>query len=97
MSATVQKLRTEFAAPVQKDAEIVVLYPAARPSNEEIRQRQYEAQKAMLEANLASGAFVEAVFTPEMLAVQHQPVREVNQTYAEQASMQGEKGWAFKI
>jgi choline dehydrogenase-like flavoprotein len=95
MSASIRKLRPDFEAPA-KNADIVVLYPSSRASNEEIRQRQYAAQKAMLEANLASGAF-EMAITPDMLAVRQQPVRNYSQTYIDQARLQGEKGWAFKI
>lgn len=97
MSASIRKLRPDFEAPAQKDADVVVLYPSVKPSNEEIRLRQYAAQKAMLEANLASGAFTEAHFAPEMLAVQYQPVRAYSETYIDQARQQGVKGWAFKI
>ena len=96
MSASIRKLRPDFEAPAQKNADVVVLYPSVKETNEEIRLRQYAAQKAMLEANLASGAF-EAAITPDMLAVRQQPVREYSQTYIDQAKMQGEKGWAFKI
>ena len=96
MSASIRKLRPDFEAPTRKNADVVVLYPSMKLSNEEIRQKQYAAQKAMLEANLASGAF-EAAITPDMLAVRQQPVREYSQTYIDQAQMQGEKGWAFKL
>lgn len=80
----------------QASAQIIVLHPATRISNEELRQRQYLAQRAMLDAAVKA-ANERGIILPDMLKVQHQPVCEISATQAEQAAMQGEKGFAFKL
>lgn len=93
MTASNRKIHGEFREST-RTAEIIPLY-SKKLSNEEIRQRQYAAQVRMLEE--AKAANPEIAITPEMLAVRHQPVREVSETMAQQAAMQGEKGFAFKM
>lgn len=94
MNATIRKLHGPFRASATADgAEIIPLH--RRLSNEELCKHQYKIQKRMLDEAIAANEAV--TITPEMLAVRQQPVREYSQTYIDQAKMQGEKGWAFKI
>lgn len=99
MTATALKLEKSFAPSAKPDAEIVVLFPGKKETNEEIRQRQYAAQMAMMAENKAKGILITAEsYVPHVTpGVQHQPVRAVSQTAAEQASLQGAKGFAFKL
>ena len=91
------KLQASFADPAQSaSAEIITLRPATRISNDELRQRQYLIQKAMYDA--ARDAANECLISDETLrAVRHQPVRAISATQAQQAAIQGERGFAFKL
>lgn len=94
MNATIRKLHGPFrTSATAEGAEIIPLH--RRLSNEELRLHQYKIQKRMYDEAVAANQ--EMAITPEMLAVRHQPVREVSKTMAQQAAMQGEKGFAFKL
>ena len=94
MTATIRKLHGPFRAMAMPEgAEIIPLHK--KLSNEELRLHQYKIQKRMLDEAAASNDAL--AITPEKLAVQYQPVREISATMAEQAAMQGEKGFAFKL
>lgn len=91
------KIRVPFAETAHgQSAEIIVLHPTTKASNEALRLRQYAVQKEMYDA-AREAANERETFLPAMLSVQHQPVREISATHAEQAAMQGEKGFAFKL
>jgi hypothetical protein len=94
MTASNRKIDGDFRISARADsAEIIPLHRSV--PNEALRLQQYKIQKRMLDEAIAANEAV--AITPEMLAVRQQPVREYSQTYIDQAKMQGEKGWAFKI
>lgn len=85
-------------APAAKAGVVVNLFQGAAHPNAALLKRQYNAQRAMLNENMANQAA--SAINPDLLKVQYQratrtPAQET--TIREQAQMQGLRGAAFKL